>query len=107
LKRRAEEKLKKPIIAQEDYETLYNINLEEKLKNKKKESNLKEIFSSRGFYESSFGSNFGSPRKLPNKISNKGLENGISEVIEECKESKKFRRNSCHIFSGKTGFYFC
>lgn len=107
MQKRAEEKLKKPFFAQEDYDTLYNYEIEQRLKNKKKESDVKEIFNSKGFYESSFSSNIISPQKHRLKIPNKGLEVGISEVIEECKETKKFRRNSCHTFSGKTGFYVC
>ena len=99
--------MKTPILAYENYNSLYNSEVEEKLKNKKKESNLIEIFSSKGLSENSFAFNLASPRKLRNKIPNKGLEVGICEVIEECKETKKFRRNSCHTFSGKTGFYVC
>lgn len=105
--RKTEEKLKKPILCQDDIGTLYNTEFEEKLKNKKKESNLKEIFNSKGFFESSFVPNAISPKKLKDKIPNKGLEIVISEVLEETKENKKFRRNSCHTFSGKTGFYVC
>lgn len=84
---------------------MYDDILENKLKNKKKESTLKDIFNSQGLMESSFSVSNHSPQKDKNKITSKNLEIGISETLISLKDQKKFRRNSCHNFSGKTGFY--
>lgn len=99
------DKLNNPLFPHDNYNSLQNPLLDERLKNIKKQSNIKEIFSSKGFIESSFSLNPHSPQKLKNKITNKPEELVMKEVVDACKEEKKYRRNSCHTFKGKTGFY--
>ncbi len=45
------------------------------------------------------------PHKLEDKITSKALNSSMTEITESSKDAKKYRRNSCHKFSGKTGFY--
>lgn len=66
---------------------------------------MKQIFNSDGFYDSSFTKTFIIPQKLQDKITSKGTDVGMCEISESYKDNKQYRRNSCHHFTGKTGFY--
>jgi len=47
-----------------------------------------------------------SPMKLKSKITSKEYKMAIFEMnLNSKQETKKFRRNSCHKFLNKSGFY--
>ncbi len=99
-----EEKIKFPVFSLDNYNSLYDNLLQEKLERKKRENIYKNIFSSHVFYENnSFVDSSLTPKN--SKITNKGEDIAINEVLKSNRESKKFRRNTCHQFSGITGFY--
>jgi hypothetical protein len=85
---------------------LYNTELDERLKNKFRENKLKEIFSSKGFVLSSMNERYESPTKLKSKITSKEYDLTIFETNLSSKQDfKKYRKNSCHNFHNKSGFY--
>ena len=80
--------------------------LDEKLKNKNRESKIKLIFSSKGLVEGSMNYNRNeSPEKLITKITNKEFNLTMYETNLTLQDNKKFRKNSCHTFHNKSGFY--
>ncbi len=85
----------------------YSSELHERIKNKQRENTIREIFSSNGVVSSAMNYNRNeSPSKLNSKITSKGFNLTILETNLHAKQEKKiFRKNSCHNFHNRAGFY--
>lgn len=97
--------IKKPLLNKSQGE-LYSTELDEKLKNKQRENKIKEIFSSHGVvFITMNDTTVNSPMKLRSKITSKEYNITKLETKLTKQDTRKFRKNSCHNFHNKSGFY--
>lgn len=100
-----EQKIKNPLLHKSQCD-LYNTELDERLKNNQRQQKIKEIFSSQGLILSCMNDQRNeSPIKLKSKITSKEYGLTMFETNLSKQEEKRFRKNSCHHFHNKAGFY--